>query len=259
MIFTNRQILNDMIMGQNRHMFIYGYQNEDRSNLLKDMALESQKNFDGNTPIGVYISDMGLPNILDEQANVDMTVLKILARDYCSYLMCSEILKVVLSSKIPGDLDKYLKYINKMFLKRDASSLEEVCTLMDGTKVICYDTFVNYCINGETNDYLDKVPFGFIFPMHLISYLKKCINMQSYFALLFDIPDGMSVISQMAINDYVGCRNNDDISMKVATSYEDWGTYYCLNGSLIENVHDYGCVEIDDNLEEHIKRMKKRK
>lgn len=259
MIFTNRQILNDMIMGQDRHMFIYGYQNEERSKLLETMALESQKNFDGNSPIGIYISDIGLPNVQVKQANVDMTVLKLLARDYCSYLMCSEILKVVLSSKAPDDSDKFLKNINKMFLKREVSSLEEVCSLLEESKVICYDTFVNYSMYGVAHDYLSKIPFKFISSSYFISCLKRCINMKSYFALLFDTCDEMSTISQMAINDYVGCRNNADISIKVATSYENWRTYYCLNGCLIENVHDYGFVEIDDNLEKHIKRMKKRK
>ena len=38
---------------------------------------------------------------------------------------------------------------------------------------------------------------------------------------------------------------------------DDWETYRDLNGRLIEVVHDYGTIELDESYEEHMKTLKK--
>lgn len=244
-----------MIINESRHLFIYGYEGDKRSNLLKEIALESWEKFDGKSPIGVYIYDKGLPEIKVKRE--DMVPLKTLARDYYSYLICDEILKAVLNTKT-GNLDDFTYYVNKCFLKEKAGSIEETSYMLNKTKDICYREFINYANNGEISGILFEAPFEFMFIMHFIKYLKRNLNMNSYFALLFDVPDDLSMISQMAINDYVRCRNNDDISVKVATDNEVWKTLYDLNGNMIQSVHDFGYVEMDSNLSDYMKKIKRK-
>lgn len=255
MIINNRDYLKKMIINEDRHLFIYGYEGDKRSNLLKEIALESQDKFDGKSPIGVYIYDDGLPEIKVKVE--DMIPLKILARDYYSYLICDEILKAVLNTKIEN-LDEFTYYINKCFLKEKASSIEEISYMLNKSKDICYREFINYINNGEISGILFEAPFEFMFTVHFVTYLKRNLNMNSYFALLFDVPDDLSIISQKAINDYVGCRNNADISMKVATNNEVWKTLYDLNGNMVQSVHDFGYVEIDNNLNDNMKKIKRK-
>lgn len=255
MIINNRDYLKKMILNEDRHLFIYGYEEGKRSNLLKEIALGSQNNFDGKSPIGVYIYDKGLPEMKVKRE--DMIPLKTLARDYYSYLICDEILKAVLNTK-KENLDEFTYYINKYFLKEKASSIEEISYMLNRTKDICYKEFVNYANNGEISGILFEAPFEFMFVMDFVSHLRKSLNMNSYFALLFDVPDDLSMISQMAINDYIGCRNNADISVKVATDNEVWKTLYDLNGNMIQSIHDFGYVEMDSNFSDYMKKIKRK-
>ena len=54
----------------------------------------------------------------------------------------------------------------------------------------------------------------------------------------------------------VGKRINADISMKVACQPGEWETYYDLSGQFVQCVHDYGVVELDDSLNQYVKKRK---
>ena len=47
--------------------------------------------------------------------------------------------------------------------------------------------------------------------------------------------------------------------MKIATEPDDWETYRDVNGQFIEAVHDYGTIELDNSLEDNMRRLIKDK
>ena len=65
----------------------------------------------------------------------------------------------------------------------------------------------------------------------------------------------MPLVSHQAINGFVTRRCNGDLSIKVATNPASWPTFYDLNGTLAENIHDYGTIETDDSYKVYTKQI----
>ena len=78
------------------------------------------------------------------------------------------------------------------------------------------------------------------------------MNINSYFGIIIDKKGPLATTSVQAINTLIGGRINDDISVKVAISQDDWETYITNNGQFIEAVHDYGTVELDDSYKKYM-------
>ena len=83
------------------------------------------------------------------------------------------------------------------------------------------------------------------------------MNMQSYFGIIFDKKCDMSISSIQAINNLIGARINSDISIKVATEPDGWKTYCDVNGKYIENIHDYGIIQLDNSYTSYTKKLMK--
>ena len=43
--------------------------------------------------------------------------------------------------------------------------------------------------------------------------------------------------------------------MKIACDPINWITYYSVNGDLIQNIHDYNIIELDNNYSEYVKSL----
>ena len=81
------------------------------------------------------------------------------------------------------------------------------------------------------------------------------INNNSYFCIIVDYQKDMSLTSMKAINSLISSRINSDISMKIACEPIKWLSYYSLNNDLIENIHDYDIIELDNNYSEYVKSL----
>ena len=103
---------------------------------------------------------------------------------------------------------------------------------------------------------LEGLPIRFMELDSFMHYYKKLLNNKSYFSVIVDQQSPISSLSKRAINDVVGKRINADISMKVACQPDEWETYYDLNGQIVEAVHDYGVVELDDSLSQYVKKRR---
>ena len=119
-----------------------------------------------------------------------------------------------------------------------------------------FDYYVNYLKGGEELSINGlKIPF-----INLESFVidyKKAINNSSYLAIVLDKKQQRAIPSVKAVNTHVGSRINSDISMKVVTEPDDWETSYDTRGQIVERIHDYGTVELDDSNKEFKKKIKK--
>lgn len=82
------------------------------------------------------------------------------------------------------------------------------------------------------------------------------LHNDSYFGFIIDHQTPFRLATTKAINIYAASRCNRDISIKVALAPDEWETYYDMSGNLVEAIHDYGVVELDNSFKQYVKRKK---
>ena len=80
-------------MGQNRHQFIYGYDNEERKLLLKKIDEEYPIKIDCNLPVSIYLNEFGLPKIPFDLEGRDKIKIESLSKEHLSFSIAHAILQ----------------------------------------------------------------------------------------------------------------------------------------------------------------------
>ena len=251
-------------MGQSRHQFIYGFKGQERADFLKATALSYPVDLDKSNPVGIYIDNIGLPEIKDITVELDDITLSALSREYCYFSIASKIMDTIMEQVDNKDLfsreSKFLDNINRLFINKFHKPIEDLKvlrTILVEAKQAYYFEYEKFVACGELKDFTINLPISFMMLEWFIEYSKKMLNTSSYFGIIIDYQSPISIKSQQAINSLIGSRINSDLSIKVACEPLEWKSHYDFNGNPIQSVHDYGTVEIDDCYKEHMKKLKK--
>ena len=261
--YKNEEYLIEEIMGQSRHLFVYGYDNEQRKQFLEKMTALYPVVFDRDFPMAIYVSEIGLPNISICNDKVDNIKISIISRQFLFFSILHDILlkalltndKEVLNDRIKELIDVLNKYsvnLNHSPIK----DLEDLIETLTQSKEFYKKYYIDYLekgIEGSLND----ITLPFIEFEMFIRLLKSLIKNNSYFGIIIDKQNDIAISSCQAINSLVGGRINGDISMKIVTSPDDWRVFRDFNGSFIESIHDYGTVELDSSLSQYLKRLRR--
>ena len=251
--YKNEQLKKEEIMDQDRHLFIYGYPTEQRTIFLKSLEKEYPIKMDEESPMGIYLEDYGLPAIDITNKELGHGRLDIISDTYLSLSIISKILKnIVLQDNNHSEerLRELLRFINKCCKAKnvkEADSLKELIYLLEESKRLYKEFCISHAKEGSVEKVFDDIPIPFIDGVEMSEKIKRSIGNKSYFGLIIDHNKKISPSSQRAINSLIGGRINSDISVKLATSPSDWETYITQNNQLIEYVHDYSYVELDDS------------
>ena len=259
--YNNENYLKKTIMEQSRHMFIYGYNTDYRSNFLQSLEGEYPIIADSNKPLALYFDSLGIPETDVSIKEKDLYLKNRICEEYLSFSLAAKILEKTLekTTVLDSKLSRLLYLMNRMQNK----SCEEIKTIEDLLKEIktsrdfYYEYYFKY-ISGEVKSIpIDKISIPFMEIDMFVSNFKNGMNLDSYIGIIFDkkIPQEISWVK--AINNLISRRINKDISIKVALEPDAWETYTSTNGQLIEATHDYGTIELDDSLKDNIKRKKK--
>lgn len=258
--YRNDNYLKKMIIEQSRHLFIYGYNNEIRRQFLKDLEKEYPLVFDSNNPIALYFDLLGLEKNNDNNPNDKM--INFISNQYLYFTIATKILEKSMeydSKLLDTKLSRLIELINrgKNHEYKNIESSKELLKQLKKSEEFYYENYIN--INNGTINKIDitDISIPFIQIEMFIKQYKEDLNIDSYFCILFDKHYPLTVSSTKSINNLIGSRINKDISIKVAVDPNDWDTYMNTNGQLIEVVHDYGTVELDNSYKEYIKRLKK--
>lgn len=245
---------------ESRHDFIYAEQKQERQKFLKEMVSNYPVVLISLSPIGVYIDDKGLPkvtDITDKSKDMDYITLSSFHSSYYGFLIISSIMET-LSNQLSQDIlnnPLLLRYFDRQ-RNEDFPSFKTFSDVLEALKQgqeHFYLNYIKYAESGKcSSDFLTEVPLSFIISEMSIQAVKRYLNIDSYFALVFDIQNELSPISQQAINSYIGSRCNADMAIKIACSKDDWCIYRDLNGNYIENIHDYGDFDINDYLKKRV-------
>lgn len=260
--YQNEEYLKNKIMEQNRHQFIYGYQNNTREAFLKRLSDEYPIKMNENSPMAIYLNEIGLPAIVKCNNLVDRDKINTISNEYLYFTIAINIIKKSLTTININDLnDKFkriISFINTHSLNSKYSQIkdiEELLYLFELSQDFYFKYYIRYMTLGKENGSIYDIAIPFLQLDAFISQYKKSLNNNSYFSLIMEKTRPISIASTQSINYLIGGRINKDISMKIATEPDDWPTYYDQSGQLIENVHDYSIVELDDSYNNYTKKL----
>lgn len=253
-MYENEDYKKNDIIGQGRHQFIYGYDSDDRTRLLKEIEKENPVVSDIDSPMAIYVEDYGLPTIEYDKKSVDMGLVKIVSTEYFNFSVLSQIIKFYIDG---GNNNKNVLELMKKHYQLEIERIEELSNLLNESKRFYKSYYEDYLKHGNSVHKIDEIKIPFIDLEMFLTELKNEINNNSYFALMIDNKKDISTLSTQVINLYVSSRINDTISMKVATDPNKWKSFIDYNGQFVEAVHDYGEVELDDSYKKMIKRNTK--
>lgn len=262
--YKNEEYLKYEIMGQSRHQFIYGYDNEKRKSFFHKLDGEYPIKIDCNSPMAICLNEFGLPKVPLMNDELDNNKIDILAREYLSFAIAHAILQ---KSKKTVDIDllnskliRLFNLLNKYSVnpgQKEINSLDELISILNESKEFYMSYYLNYVKTGKEDKSIDNIVMPFLQLEFFVSQYKKALDNGSYFAIVIDKCDDISLASTRAVNFLVGSRINSDISMKIVVEPEKWDSYIDTNGQCVEAIHDYGIIELDHSQIEYIKRLKK--
>ena len=258
--YNNEDYLKKEIMEQSRHLFIYGYNNEHRSEFLKGLESEYPLLIDSNRPVALYFDSLGIPKIESNLDDKDRYLINASSREYLSFTIATKILEK--SMEFDREiLNKRLARLIGILNRNKNDGHAEIKTALDLLKEIktsrdfYYENYISYIKGIIEKISINDITIPFLQLKTFVRLYKEAMNINSYFGIIYDKKTPLSISSTQAINYLIGGRINGDISVKVATEPNDWETYWDTNGQLVEAVHDYGTIELDDSYQENMKRI----
>ena len=259
-IYKNEEYLKKEIMEQSRHLFIYGFKNENRSKFLKSLEKEYPIIADSDKPVALYFDSLGMPKMNIDLKGKDALLIHASNREYLSFAVATKILersmkfdKTVLDRRLSRLIDSVNKEKNMGYA--EIKTVGELLKEIKKSRDFYYESFINYVKGLKGKISIDDVAIPFLELEMFVRQYKDAMNMTSYFGIIFDKQAPLMSSSTQVINNLIGSRINGDISFKVAIEPNDWETYRDSNGQFVEETHDYGTVKLDDSLKEYMKTL----
>lgn len=258
--YKNENYLQKEIMGQSRHLFIYGDNTDYRSEFLKNIEECYPVVLDSTSPVAIYLNSFGIPKVKTPYKNIEPITIRSMCREYLSFTVALRILERTLNcndQNLNNRLSRLFRLINVLRNKEysEISSVTDLIKEMQASQKFYYEKYTNY-MNGQIEEIsLHDIALPFLELSTFIKYYKQGTNIDSYIGIIFDKKTELSSHSLEAVNSLISGRINSDISIKVATSPTDWNLYRAANGQFIEAVHDYGIVELDNSYKAYTKKL----
>ena len=263
------EYVGDMIMGQSRHQFVYGYKGEERAQFLKALAGRYPVTLAQSSPMGIYICNTGLPEWPKDSEVLDEIAISSFYAQYTDHLIVASIIDTIIEQIGVKDLDKRgleaLSRIGKLFSKekKPFSSFASLAEALNDSVNVYSQEFAKYldgsnpyASGGEPADFYDELPISISYMVEtLIGYIKSALKNSSYFGIIFDEQNASALGMHQAINGYIGMRINGDLSIKTVCEPGAWKTFYTQSGTLIEACHDYGIVDLDGSHDDYTKTL----
>lgn len=255
--------IEDIIMRESRHHFIYGYDTLERKKFCEDLEEKYPILLDNDKQSAVYLEEYGLPNLEVLDNYYERHIVGLASREYLSFLIAYRILlnakKSIDYSELNKRMERLINIINKNFMNSGFSSISDVDSLLMvlcNSKEFYLNSYKDYVLNGNQIN-INKVSIPFLDLEIFIRAFKEEMNINSSFSIIINNNQDIALSSVKAINDLVGSRINSDISMKIVTEPDKWKSFFNSCGAFVQSVHDYGTIELDDSLSQYIKTLKK--
>ena len=251
MVIRDKEYLKKEIIDQSRHQFIYGYNDENRKSLIKELEIEYPIVKDETSQIAINPKNIFLPNI--EIEGFDKYKLSLIATEYLRFNIALELLLRTQSQFPDINMSNLTTYFEENITK-----IEELIKHFKESIDFYKYYYEEYLKNEDIKISIDEILISFLDIETFIRKYKKDINNQSYISILVDNVCDSSIYSIRAINDLIGSRINKNISMKIFTEPDKWNSYIGTNKETIDSVHDYEILCMDESYKEYTRKLRKR-
>lgn len=248
------KIIEEQIMKQREHKFIYSNNTNNRSNDLKKMISKFPINIKSEKTMGIYVPKIGIPlDSREEHIMCPEMIYKInyIAREYLNYLIEYNLIKNIIDNKevinkIEFSLLNVINsaYFNRLFVINDINTYLYEIELILNMLIDVYDKVLE---TGMLHELVNYIPHKFISIEWLCDILKKLLITDEPFTLILDNKTKVSLASLRAVMDLLSIKTSS-LCIKIATSRESWKTYKTSNGKVKRLSH----IELDDNYNKFI-------
>ena len=260
--YEKESYLKREIINQSRHLFIYGYQTEQRERFARDLEKENPIRMDSEDPMAIYLEDFALKKEKYDK-KLDNHKIELICDSYLQFCIGHRLVQKtrqdVNIEELSSRIKKLLERIDRYSKNPDfpmIETVEDLERILEASKKF-YKRYYEAYIHGEETPDIKELAIPFLLLENFVEDWKKVLKNDFYLCVLIEKKEPIDVRLTRAINFLVGGRINKNISMKIITDPNDWESYRDINGQAIEYIHDYGIVELDDSNKEYIKEIKK--
>ena len=251
------------IMGKSRHQFIYGENGVEREQFLRNLVHRYPITCNQDVPMAIYLENFSLPQVESISHDVDDINLTIIAREYFNFSCFSNLMdafqKQVSMEQLDGKMNQFLMIINRFFRNKKfekIQSVEELDYILKQVQEMYREAYIQLLTCGNFPIRYEEMTISMLDFNMLMVYFKKMIHNRSYLAVIVDVQEEIPILSMKAINGFITKRNQENISMKVASEFQNFKTYEDLDGVFAEYLHDYEIIELDSSVRSYIKQRK---
>lgn len=238
MVDLNKEIITE----RSWHKFIYADDKTKWKIFLKSLENDYPIVMDEDKPMAIYLDEIGCNKTKREENK-----LAFYSSQYFNTLIFCNIFRRTFelydSNTLNNRLEMLITFLNKIF--KPQTSFNSVNDIYEEFQRI-RKYYEENILNGYSQ--INDLRINYLTWQMIVSKFKEGINNSSYFGIIVDKQHDLIIPSTKAINEFVGGRITNDLSMKVAISPNDWDTYTDFNGNFIENPHDYDTIDITDSL-----------
>ena len=266
----SKEVLESEIAQRNMHMFMYGKNNKEREQFLKEIASKHPFKFEGQNdsmckynveelPV-VYIDKIGIPEVQTRSSNLDKMRITRIVMSYLEFTIEQAVLQKINQANLKNKeaVNKIVEDIS-MYSKNHYSTLDQIIESMQKSREFYSKFYEEYMTTGGdrfASENFASLDISFVNPTMDINQIQNISRRQEPFQIILDRKEKISLASVRAINTFLNMRCNGAFSVKVACEPDEWETNADLNGSFPEYIHDYDIVELDNSYREHLNKTK---
>ena len=236
----NIKLLEKSIIEKNAHQHICLNDEHEKNYIIEKFLKDYNIILNDTKPIAIKLEDFLLPE-MEIDASLDSKLINVLSREHLYFAIIYQILKNIkekFGDFVTTDLGNgFLKVINKVVVKdssKQIKSINELLHALEESRYAYYEQYQEYLQNGTINLNKEHLTIPYAKDLQFwLYFIKKIINTEYYFAMLINIDENITKITESAINGIVAMPITSDLSVKLfLDSEEDFVDYDLSNHSV---------------------------
>ena len=159
--YNNEQYLANSIVGQSRHLFVYGYNNECRNKFIKKIDENYPVVPDSDNSFSLCLSSNDFPNFEVNLNGKSKYTFSVLCNECFSFIVASKLLKKIIESNITNLNERFSKLLHDNYLEEEITSVEELYDEINKSKEFFCKNLIKYSTEDDVEVDIVKLELNF--------------------------------------------------------------------------------------------------
>ncbi|HPF83353.1 MAG TPA: hypothetical protein PLV83_04235 [Bacilli bacterium] len=244
------QTLNNQLLFNNRHEFVYSSSSNIRNRFIKNILDNNPFKKEDNNNIAVLVEDLGFEKN-DECKDLNNVALSIFSKDYLNLSIAYEVIDQIekqigfeeIESKSCRFLDEIREY--SLGINNDHEiDLKDLKKLVLETKEKYFMEYKRYIETKELRNFIEELPLKYLDVEDILESLREIINIDYRLSILISPKKEYIIQTYQAVNSLINSNYQNNYYVKVICDKNKWESYYDLNGTFIKNIDDYDTLSL---------------